>query len=346
MELVKFLAKIVVIYLIVIKSLDFIIPRAGGVGFAMLVTVLLILYYWTPSKTRLGTYSYDSERKDMLNPLYRKGVKFRKRDANKRGSIFTADMKWDYFFQIMAVPQIIAFIIYGIYSALHDFQRFEKAEMILSVCAVIPVLITYSLSNYYYLLYDSAYVKTPWNKWNPFTYTGDDKSTPEQIDTDFSEFVELKAKLFAGCRDNKYRMDAHKKITEGKELWFFSKEDGHDIKIFEVIRIPSLEQEDMEILNSIFEGFLKQKLKNRKKTTRIYLIFFFCADEETRAYRDIMSRAVIPGIRRHRLPTGITLDNGQIQISDRDVFHGSVSYRKMKDDFFSILQSMVQKENV
>ena len=115
--------------------------------------------------------------------------------------------------------------------------------------------------------------------------------------------------------------------------------DGRDIKIFEVIRIPSLEQEDLETLNRIFEGYLKQKLKNRKKTTRIYFIFFFCAEEETRAYRDIMIRAVIPGIRRYRLPTGITLNDGRIQMPDYDVSYGTVSYRKMKDEFFSILQS-------
>lgn len=305
----------------------------------MLATVLLILYYWTPSNTRLGTYAYDSERRDMLNPLYRKGVKFRKRDANKRGSIFTADMKWDYFFQIMSVPQIIAFIIYGIYSALHDLQRFEKAETIMSVFFLTLALLRYIIWNYYCLLYDSAYVKTPWNKWNPFTYTGDDKALPEWIDTDFSEFGELKEKLFAGCRDNEYLLDAHKEITEEKEVWFFSKKDGRDIKIFEVIRIPSLEQEDLETLNRIFEGYLKQKLKNRKKTTRIYFIFFFCAEEETRAYRDIMIRAVIPGIRRYRLPTGITLNDGRIQMPDYDVSYETVSYRKMKDEFFSILQS-------
>lgn len=94
----------------------------------------------------------------------------------------------------------------------------------------------------------------------------------------------------------------------------------------------------MEILNRIFEVFLKQKLKNRKKASRVYFIFFFCADEETKAYRNMMNREVIPGIRRHRLPTGITLDNGQIQMADYDIFYGHAAYRKMKDDFFSILK--------
>lgn len=339
MELIVYLSKVVLIFFIVIKFLDFIIPRAGGAGFAMLIFVLMLMYYWAPLKTRLGTDSYDSERKDEMNPLYKKGIKFRKRNGDKRGSIFTADMKWDYFCQIMSVPQIIAFVIYGIYSALHDFQRFEKVEIILSAWALVSFLLTYSLRLYYNLLYDSAYIKTPWNKWNPFTFTGDIKSTPQWIETDFSEFGELKLKLFAGCEENKYHMDFHKKITEEKEIWFFSKMKGHDIKIFEVIRIPSLEKEDMEILNNIFEVFLKQKLKNRKKTSRVYFIFFFCTDGETRAYRNIMNREVIPGIRRHRLPTGITLDNGQIQIADYDIYYGHTAYKRMKDDFFSILKS-------
>lgn len=50
-----------------------------------------------------------------------------------------------------------------------------------------------------------------------------------------------------------------------------------------------------------------------------------------------MNMEVIPGIRRYRLPAGITFDNGQVQTATYDIRYGKRSYTKMKKEFYSIL---------
>ena len=54
-------------------------------------------------------------------------------------------------------------------------------------------------------------------------------------------------------------------------------------------------------------------------------------------FRNILNRSVIPGIRRYRLPAGITLDNGRIQIAAGNWRYGDISYKKMQQELYDIM---------
>lgn len=65
--------------------------------------------------------------------------------------------------------------------------------------------------------------------------------------------------------------------------------------------------------------------------------FLFFVDEETRAFRNIINKEVIQGIRRYRLPAGITMDNGVIQIAVIEKCYKSRKYKKMYQELYDIL---------
>lgn len=324
------------LYLIA-KIFLFFFSRTGGLGLMAAYIILWVMFFWMPGRDRLGTGSMDSERKDETNPLYKKEWISKKEDKPKRGSIFTADLKWDYICQVIAAVQIGVFMLYGIYSAAHEFRRFETVENILSIWALIHLIFTILMRFYYNLIFDVSYIRTPVGKWEPFLFTGDRRFSPLWIDTDYLEFRELKDKLFISCRDRGYTLVQEKKIAEEKKIWLFAKKEGKNLKLVELIRLHSLEREDILLLNEAFQEFYERIPKKDRKKIRIYFTFLFCVDEETRTFRNILNRSVIPGIRRYRLPAGITLDNGRIQIAAGNWRYGDISYKKMQQELYDIM---------
>ena len=155
------------LYLIA-KIFLFFFSRTGGLGLMAAYIILWVMFFWMPGRDRLGTGSMDSERKDETNPLYKKEWISKKEDKPKRGSIFTADLKWDYVCQVIAAVQIGTFMLYGIYSAAHEFRRFETMENILSIWALIHLIFTILMRFYYNLIFDVSYIRTPVGNGNHF----------------------------------------------------------------------------------------------------------------------------------------------------------------------------------
>lgn len=328
--------KFLLMLLIAVGTVIFLVPRSGGTGYAGLVIFILVWFYWFPSRDRLGTRSDNSERRDEQNPLYKKQERFRKTENKKQAGLFTSELKWDFFCQIMADIQIIALAVYGIWCAVYGFRRFETIENILSIWVLLLLFFTQGLRLYYNLIYDLSYIKLPWRRWDPFSYTGDRKSFSGWKNTGFSTFKEVKEQIWKVCQEKGYAMVQEKK-TFDKELFFWIKKEGVNTKIFEVVRTSLLEEKDIEYLNETFEEFFKEFLRDKKTVIRLYFTFLLCTDGKSKTYRRLMNMEVIPGIRRYRLPAGITFDNGQVQTATYDIRYGKRSYTKMKKEFYSIL---------
>lgn len=308
----------------------------GGVGVSLLCIIGLIFIYWFPTRDRIGVESDDVEKRDESNPLYLKGM-FRKRTNSTIDNLFTADLKLDFACQVQAAIQIVVLTIYGIYSAVHGCQHYPHAETVLLIWVVVGVFTHALVLIYYTVNFDKAYIKTPWNTWRPFSFTGNSKSIASSYETRFANFDALKARVFLFCKTQGYQLVYKKEWNSVEKAWIFVKMEKHSVEIFELIRIPILQKNHIVLLDNLFEIFYKKWLKKKQKYYPIYLTFFLCVDEETRTYRNILNTDVIPGIRRYRLPAGITLDDGIVQISGQDVGYGDRAYKKMRKKFNDVL---------
>lgn len=306
---------------------------------ASFMILILLLINWFPKTNRMEIESYDSEKMDGRNPLYRKNYRFRTVRKKKRGSIFTADLKLDYYCQVMSAVQIIlciAYILYGIFS--EDVETSTKIGRILFYWFCLHVFITVVVEEYYAVIFKSVYQSAPWKKWRPFEYIGNFTLGPDTFRNDlFKDFQEINAYIFCSCKKAGYQMKQEKEWSEKKKIWFWVKEEKNCIKIFETIRLSFLNWEDIDWLNKTFDEFLRQVLKGKKKSIRICFTFFICVDEGSQAFHYIMHRRVIQGIRRFRLPAGMIMEEGEIQIAKSAEGHGKRIYKKMCHEFFNIL---------
>lgn len=300
-------------------------------SFALIITLLLINFF--PKTNRMEINSYDSEKRNEINPLYKKRERFRKNRNHKRGSIFTAELKLDYYCQVIAVIQIILLSVFSLYSD----NVISKIEIILFGWCVLHIFITILVGVYYDMIFGSAYKRTPWTDWNPFEYTGNVRTVPLRKISPFKGIDEINEHISSVGQELGYQIVHLKKIAEEKKICFWVKREKHCIKIFETIRLTTLENEDIKVLNEIFEKVLEQVLKGEKQSIRVYFTFFFVVDEETRAFRNIINKEVIQGIRRYRLPAGMTMDDGMIQIASIENDYKSRKAKKMYQELYDIL---------
>lgn len=152
---------------------------------ASFMILILLLINWFPKTNRMEIESYDWEKMDDRNPLYRKNYRFRTARKKKRGSIFTADLKLDYYCQVMGAVQIIlciVYILYGIFS--DDAETSTKIGRILFYWFCLHVFITVVVEEYYGVIFKSAYQSAPWKKWRPFEYIGNFTLGPDTVRND------------------------------------------------------------------------------------------------------------------------------------------------------------------
>ena len=310
----------------------------GGLYLSIVLIAALVIINFFPKGNRLDIRSFDSEKRDKRNPLYKKKERYRKIKDSKRGRIFTAELKLDYYCQVSAVIIIILCMVYGAYSWFAGDDKSFKIGIVLFILAFLHIFITLAMESYYITIFKSAYQSAPWKKWQPFEYTGNSIWYPDRIrDSLFKEFKEINAHILMSCKKLGYQMKQEKEWSEKKKIWFWVKEEKNCIKIFETIRLSFLEWEDIDWLNETFDELLEQVLKGKKKSIRICFTFFICVDEGSKAFHYIMHRRVIQGIRRFRLPAGMIMEEGEIQIAESAEGYGKRIYKKMCQEFFNIL---------
>lgn len=309
----------------------------GRINIILIFVLLQINWFNNSSKNSRDENDYDksSER----NPLYRKRRRFRKIKNYRRGSVFTSELKWGYFCQVIAALQILLLIVCPMFGRFLDDYRITKAALLLYGWCFLHTVVSAIVQTYYFIIFELAYMAVPWKKWNPFAFTGySDGLMPTMIGYEvFKGFEEVQEQVWKSCKKMGYRLEQEEELTDKKKLFFWVKEERNSIKIFELIRFPYLAQEDIDLLNETFEEFLQRILKEKKRSTRIYFTFFICVDEVTRPFYYIMNRAVNQGIRRYRLPAGLALEEGRLEYADLFNSHGRKTYEKMCREFHKIM---------
>lgn len=319
-----------------IQLIKFLITYGGGAGFSILAIAAIIVFWWLPTKDRVGAISGDAEKGDDTNPLYLKGM-FRKRTYTKMDNLFTADLKGDWVSQIHAVILIIVLIIYGIYSVFHGFRRFRNVETILLVWMLVAFFMHCFVLIYYAGIFDKSYIANPRSQWRPFSFTGNRRRSVIPQETGFTSFEDLNREVYRSCIGLGYNL-VDRKEGDDKKIWIFTKQEKYSTKIFEIIKISLLEQEDITELDELFSDFFEELLKREHKYKTYYFIFLLCVDEETRTFGRIMNNSIIQGRKRYRLPVGITLYNGKMQIPCPDYEQDDRAYEKMLKEIWGIMK--------
>lgn len=323
--------------------------KTGGTGSAAALIIHCIQPYMFPYEVKGTSEDFAKYQgidwlcADARNPLYLKGY-FREKCYDKSKRLLLSGLKGFWGHQIHTVIQLLIFGGYGIYCLFIDSKHHWLIEGIFACWLLTSLCMVSAIADYYKKILKSLLSTEDRDKqkWKPFAY----ENFGEKLSCDFKEYPELYQgineleSLFSGIGINiDEEFAVRKNVNDRGWMRMYTEAYGSNvIKMYALVYMPEIQEEDLNKLNSIFQEIVQRFLLGDEMIRPWQFIFILAVEKETVVFHNVLQHSVFQKEGLYRLPVGMSIEKKNVYIPIQNDSFGLKEYETMKEEVFELFK--------